>query len=779
MEITTFKIMEFMEMFVGYTAVTLLLPAWMFQKILKNRTLSEQFLMCYTFGNFWIINIVFIVQLLHISNMFTLLFLTLLSSVLIKSLAEQISWKETWSVYGKTHRKMIQGRLGLRTVLHQYVIRILHQIKTLLLFVYRQLITRPIQWFLTGCLLCALFWVYGRQLLLSYGYRASDIPVHLDWINQMSRGNLFSDGVYPFGFHCVIYYLHTILGIDAYALLCQFFFVQVIYAHIAGLCVAKSFCRSKYVPYAGVFVYILGNFWRYQTYSRYYSTLPQEFGMIFVFPSIYFLVRFFQIPKTALKKKETYYQLASFAMAFALTLSIHFYGTMIAGLCCVGIACGFLFRFLNKEYFCRIMLTGIISVCLAVLPMVIAFIGGTPLQGSLGWGMSVIQGTDKKNTNTESSETLEQQTTEILESIEANIGSETLETVQTLRERSETLMTPIEETIAETTADSTQEEQEGILERLYRITTGAFEEFILYAQEGEPFGELILYAIAAVAGMGMLHLLFGHRTYSGMLLSLAASMVCITLLLCSKALGLPTLMDSARCSIYFAYLFWLIPTVLADSILYLFCPIGILQIPRNVLSFFVTIAVMIGLLQSSHIKQSAFSSGFVTSEAIVCLDNIIFENEDFTWTIVSANDELQMGLDHGWHYEINSFLRGMEQMTVHTKVQIPTQMVYFFIEKVPVDYATAYEDSGQTISKKGASHKLPSGGGISIYAGENRWIMMSKMYYWAEAFREMYPNEMQVYYETEEFICYKIEQNVNFLYNFAIDYGFNTVITGD
>ena len=58
----------------------------------------------------------------------------------------------------------------------------------------------------------------------------------------------------------------------------------------------------------------------------------------------------------------------------------------------VALAVGFCPRFLNKEYFKRIMMTGIISVFLAVLPMGIAFAGGTPLQGSLGWGLSVING---------------------------------------------------------------------------------------------------------------------------------------------------------------------------------------------------------------------------------------------------------------------------------------------------------------------------------------------------------------------------------------------------
>ena len=115
--------------------------------------------------------------------------------------------------------------------------------------------------------------------------------------------------------------------------------------------------------------------------------------MIFVIPSVYFLIRFFQTEKEESEKQRNQDLFCGcFALAFSLTLAIHFYGTMIAGLCCIGIAVGFCTRFLNKEYFRRIMVTGIISVFLAVLPMGIAFAGGTPLQGSLGWGLSVING---------------------------------------------------------------------------------------------------------------------------------------------------------------------------------------------------------------------------------------------------------------------------------------------------------------------------------------------------------------------------------------------------
>ena len=108
------------------------------------------------------------------------------------------------------------------------------------------------------------------------------------------------------------------------------------------------------------------------------------------------------------------------------------------------------------------------------------------------------------------------------------------------------------------------------------------------------------------------------------------------------------------------------------------------------------------------------------------------------------------------------------------KLSTPTPKVYFFIEKIPLDYAVKYKGSGQTISEEGAKGKLSYSNSLAPYQGENRWITMSRMYYWAQEFQKMYPNEMRVYLETDRFVCYVIEQNTYSLYNFAIDYGFNT-----
>ena len=132
------------------------------------------------------------------------------------------------------------------------------------------------------------------------------------------------------------------------------------------------------------------------SYSRYGATLPQEFGMLYILPSITFLINFFKERNAELingfnliRCRSTWY-LFGFALSFSLTLTSHFYDTIIAGVICIGIAVGYGYLFFRKEYFIRVMLAGILSVLLAFLPMAAAFLTGKELQGSMYWAMNVI-----------------------------------------------------------------------------------------------------------------------------------------------------------------------------------------------------------------------------------------------------------------------------------------------------------------------------------------------------------------------------------------------------
>ena len=766
MSMTTLITLRFVGIFAAYTGLTVLLPAIMFRRILAGRRLSEQFLMCYTFGNFYIINIVFAVQLLHISGFWTLVLFTAVPGILIWSRVNRVSLRELCMKTGIVCKKILQGSMGIKGFLYRVKNRSMAVLKKAVWLFYCEVVCNTLQWILAGAVIAALFWIYGRQLILTYGYRASDIPVHLSWINQMSRGNLFASGVYPFGFHCMVYYLHAVFGFDTYVILCVFYLVQVFFIHIVLLAMLKLLCRSLYLPYAGIMVYILGSFWARQTYSRFGSSLPQEFGMIFVIPSVYFLIRFFQTEKKNLKNRETKLILGCFALAFSLTLAIHFYGTMIAGLCCIGIAVGFCTRFLNKEYFRRIMLTGIISVFLAVLPMGIAFAGGTPLQGSLGWGLSVINGDSSDTEDTSENEAAQKQAMEEMAArLIENAQNSNSESVQTEE------IPVITEAPKHSLADKAREIPKK-MKNLREMMIRRIQEFIINSQE-QWCAYAVLAGIAVLILLGLMFIILRRITYGEMLMSAGFCMGILTLLLCAGNLGLPVLMDPARCSIYYVYLLIVSITVLGDGLLYLIFMPRILTIPRNAVSFILTVSMAAGMIHQGLVKTPDFISDYVSNGAFTCLTNIIKENKDETWTIVSANDETQMGLDHGWHYETITFLRKQEHINKDTKLIIPTEKVYFFIEKIPLNYSVVYSGSGQSISKKGASQSLPNSGGIGMYQGEGRWILMSRMYYWAQAFMEMYPNEMKVYYESEDFVCYVISQNMYHQYNFAIDYGYN------
>ena len=766
MSMTTLITLRFVSIFAAYTGLTVLLPAIMFRRILAGRRLSEQFLMCYTFGNFYIINIVFAVQLLHISGFWTLVLFTAVPGILIWSRVNRVSLRELCMKTGIVCKKILQGSMGIKGFLYRVKNRSMAVLKKAVWLFYCEVVCNTLQWILAGAVIAALFWIYGRQLVLTYGYRASDIPVHLNWINQMSRGNLFASGVYPFGFHCMVYYLHAVFGFDTYVILCVFYLVQVFFIYIVLLAMLKLLCRSLYLPYAGIMVYILGSFWARQTYSRFGSSLPQEFGMIFVIPSVYFLIRFFQTEKKNLKNRETRLILGCFALAFSLTLAIHFYGTMIAGLCCIGIAVGFCTRFLNKEYFRRIMLTGIISVFLAVLPMGIAFAGGTPLQGSLGWGLSVINGDSSDTEDTSENEAAQKQAMEEMAArLIENTQNSNSESVQTGE------IPVITEAPKHSLADKAREIPKK-MKNLREMMIRRIQEFIINSQE-QWCAYAVLAGIAVLILLGLVFIILRRITYGEMLMSAGFCMGILTLLLCAGNLGLPVLMDPARCSIYYVYLLIVSITVLGDGLLYLIFMPRILTIPRNAVSFILTVSMAAGMIHQGLVKTPDFISDYVSNGAFTCLTNIIKENKDETWTIVSANDETQMGLDHGWHYETITFLRKQEHINKDTKLIIPTEKVYFFIEKIPLNYSVVYSGSGQSISKKGASQSLPNSGGIGMYQGEGRWILMSRMYYWAQAFMEMYPNEMKVYYESEDFVCYVISQNMYHQYNFAIDYGYN------
>lgn len=881
MEVLT--ILQVIWSLASYLVMTLVLPALLLYRKIKHLRFCERFIAYQMVGNFYMMNLVSVLELLHISNRVTLILLTILPCAAAYVILYKKKPMQMLQDLFDLLERLAGGQVGTRLFLLRVRVGIWHLLKRGVRALFRRIRDNFFDILLISLLTAGLCYVYGTNLLEHFGYCESDLPVHNYWVNYLGQNKMFVAGVYPFGFHCVIYYLHEIFAIPTFVLLRVFCFVQNLMIHYVLLAFIKYCCKSKFAPYVGVYVYVFLKVFGENTYIRYFSTLPQEFGMIFILPSIYYLFAFFVCKKknqenkekavspltidnivyaqngeassdgensgwideelpplseesiirieengivktkvgqdmdesqeleneevkgeaenrtrlqrwrearrarkearvqkrrisrrmgegrwTRITRSEGFWYLAGFAISFGMTLSAHFYDTMIAGLLCVGVACGYFFRLFRPKYLGKVMLAGILSIFIAILPMVIAFAMGTPLQGSLGWGMKVISG--ETNKDVVQVAPVEQQSGGSGSSTTENggnpVGNGSAGTGQ---------QTGLSQDGVDRMSDGSfvvhqKSLPEKVISKL-ETAVGAFWEAmkIYIILDSYPLFQILLVgSIVFLALLSLLFFLVRQTDYGARCLSLSAGLVALSVLQASSRLGLPTLMDAIRTCIFYAYVLAAAWSLCVDGVLQLLLGWVKKKWVLHAVSLAVLAAVVVYSDQEGLIRTPPVRESLQTNEAILCLTNILHDNEDFTWTICSANDELRMGEDYGYHHEVHTFLRDLERKGRTHSVTIPTSKVYFFIEKIPIMYGRAYRGDEPEISSVFANEPLPASAGITMYQGVNRLIEMSKLYEWAQDFAELYPNDVKVYYESDNFVCYCVEQDLYRPFNLAI-----------
>ena len=793
MSMKVLTVLQFISIFAIYTGLFIAVPALLLHRRVKDEIFPVRFFFYIVLGHFYLINLVLFLQLFHISGRFTLILGSALPVVISLIRTKRVSPKKIGHIIGNSTSHVIRETLGIKLLLLEMGQWIGGKVKLLFGRMRRQMIMHFVDWALFVAFTAVVLVMYGTNMINTYGYCASDIPVHNYWINAMGDNEVFVNGIYPFGFHCVIYYIHTVSGIETYVLLRLFYVVQALYIHYVLLAFLKACCKTSYCAWGGVFVYVLAAFFSDNTFMRYYSSLPQEFGMIFILPGIYFMFAFLKERKLeadrcvqekntaglkTFKCRSTRY-LMGFVAGFGLTLIVHFYDTMAAGLLCIGIAGGYLFRIFKKEYFFRILATGILSIFLAALPMGIAFLQGTPLQGSLGWGLSVIDGSNLEDeedgelddTVSENEEITTQGSADQSISDGLDAAGKTM-SGYSVGETESTESLEVKTAVPMTLTEKIRFRVKDIAKNGLNYLWTEVHNIVLH-RAGVPWRMFIFGCEGFCLIGGLLFVLTGKQDYGAGLMSVGFGLLFLMVLLGAWHFGLPHIMDPSRCSIYVAYMIPVAIGLGTDGVVTLVFGFLKRDVWMHAVSLLTSAALVAVLVYGNEIRTPAVLTALESNAAITCLANIKRENENYKYTICSANDELRMMEDYARHDETITFLRRMEGDAVNGNLTIPTDRVYFFIEKIPLDYTVSYEGSGQRISSEGAEKPLPTAGDISVYEGENRWIVMSRMYYWAQAFMELYGKEMQVYYETDDFVCYVVEQNTYSLYDFSIDYGYN------
>lgn len=611
--------------------------------------------------------------------------------------------------------------------------------------------------------------------------------VHHAWISGLKDGTIFSAGVYPEAMHCFIYSINVLFGISVYN--CLLFLGEI---HIAALlvavyCLFREVLRSKYTVYL-----ILAAFLTIDVVcvdeiygiSRLQYTIPQEFGLYTLFLCTLYLIRFLRRDaETAKKKGWLDENLFLFMTSLAASLAIHFYVTIMAFFLCGSFAIFGIHRIFRKKNFGALIAAVITGVVISTLPMVLAFATGTPLQGSLNWGMNVINGTDTKEGRTQAAQTATGENTGADNNSEiGTTGQSQLNNQQNTTDENKT---------------DTEVQQTSLIKKVKQLVIHNLKLLYQYGYKqlyGADRAEWLIRFTVIATLLSLINILFFmirfRRLPFEMYAGVTVASVLFMLLYAAPYLGLPEIIAGARLCLPEQILLLAMMAVPADEVFFL-----IEKTPLRLLAPQISLAGVIAIYAGTNyfgVYHGYLYYELTRYNSVVELTNKIMDVfPQYSYTIVSTTEELYQSIDQARHEELLDFYTKSKLEDYH----IPTEYLFFYVEKNPICYAQYHFFSGPKwlaldkypeyykysaailsvgdeikhgkISDKAVGESLTGMAKASDAYSliENREILESDIYNWCQEFKDRLPNDIKVYYEDNDFICYIVKQNPEHLYD--------------
>jgi hypothetical protein len=807
---------EFGKVFLGYFFLMFVWPSVVFYKPCRGKSLTFRFAFLVTVQIVLINTVVLGLGLFHILNAWTinLFFYGVFLIAVIRLIPKhRVRLQTLERLFNKQYgRKLFALRIWqtIRECCHKLWEKIWRKWKphfieyTLLIFLI---------------LFAMVYFSYGAFQDNSYGF--GDMYTHHSWIYGLIEGQIFSSGVYPEGMHCFLYTMHTIFGISVYS--CNLFLagIHVLVYVLSAYCMLKELFRWRYSPILSILLFLILKVYCIDgvySMSRLQWSLPQEFGLFTQFLCAAFMVRYLKSTHHTIKKKTGApsrfvwdENLLVFFLAVAASFAIHFYTTIMAVLLCVCLAVFLLPKLFRPTHFVPFVTAAVGGIILASIPMVGALASGIEFQGSIGWALSVMDGTDEtsniygsddtEETATQASETDTEETADATTS-ETN-GTATNETADAT-----TIETNETDTISATTETATEATEsaeatapkvalsvrlKNAVVKFYNTTFGTLynEHRFYYAWASLLAGVLwLLYRIL----MFPLRRLFPNTVLTGNRYDGHAGLLLACLIFfftyAAPQFGLPALIAGSRLCSTIHLLLTSVMIIPIDMLLSLAC-----ECVKKWFSTAFSICAFLGAYAAVVVSGNYHSYLYYEltryNGAVATTCKIIANYPQYAYTIVSPNDELYQVIEDGRHDDLLTFIEGCSYSQQYT---LPTEYVFLFIEKHPIEYAQSHFFAGPgwlaqenyydyyssycsqcpDIEKSSIS-TLKS---YEILAYTNSWdvftdlstrsILESKAMEWYKQFSRLYTYETSVYYEDDDFVCYKITQNPQRLFNLAL-----------
>lgn len=790
-------VMEYGKVLIAYIALMYIWPSVVFRKYLAPKSRTYRFAFCATVQVVLVNTVVLLLGLLHILNRWTMVI------VFYGIFFGTIFWKKKLSfVWLHELKQVLIGTRGVKLYLSRLIASVKDRIKKMAKQLWGSIKGRRIEYLALAIVVVfgMIYFSYAAFAESSYG--CGDMYVHHAWAYGLSQGKIFSGGIYPEAMHCFEYAMSALTGVSLYS--CNLFLagIHVSMLLVSVYCFLKEVMRSRYTGILVLALFLtvdLVSLVEVTSMSRMQWTLPQEFGLYTEFLGALYLVRYLRSERSQRKEngKRKWIvwdeNLFIFVMALAGSLAIHFYVTIMAFFLCLAFAIVGIHRIFRNGNFRSLVFGVLIGTLIAVAPMGAAFATGIQFQGSIGWALNIIKGSDTKVEDTQvSTESATQQAENGQQQEEPQTGSVVSTQNESVAGVNSTQVSDVP--MEQTEASAIQKIQRVVKGVVHMIADKAniVYEYGYQSAYGQQRAYWIILFTAISAGLGsvcwvIMSLIKRKLILEGYLGTTLAS-VLFMIVYCSSAVGIPKLLDSVRvCSTEQI----LILAMMMIPVDFVFAVMG-KTILRKILPL-VTLLGIGGIYFGTNylgIYHGYLYTILTRYDAAVEVTNDINRRfPKYSYTIISPTDELYQVIEHGRHEEISNLLKQMQ----YGAYSIPTEYLFFYVEKEPLLYAQNHFVTGpRWLAEQKYAHFSPAGftsegsqvvhSEISKEAAQeammsfvkpsdvysnytSRNIVESKMYVWCENLKKSFPHEMSVYYEDDAFVCYVIKQNTYRLLN--------------
>lgn len=729
-------------------------PLLMWRSWLRGRPAGQRLMFCVLTQTAYLVNVVLLLGLLKICSRWTLLLALGLEYALVRWTFSDKQFFHKLKALLQLAGRLLRGEESL-AALRRSQQGWLH-IRQLRLHAWGGWASLRAHWaelaFLLGVLGYNMAFL-THNVNIWHSYQFSDLPVHISWIYALEQGTLFVDGIYPFAMHALIYVVRELSGISLREIVLYYGSFHTLLAIVTLYLFAKRLFAWKYSAWFALVCFSL-----LLNLGRYAASLPQECGVFAMFTMGYYLVNYLEKTRSKytvqgdgrLRRFFRFNQYLSRRYLdldfFLLTLSVaqviafHFYtaiATVVLAVTLVGTQLG---RFFKKQYFVPIVTAAVSGALIAVIPFAVCFASGIPFQASMGWALSVIQGTDWGST-----------------------GGGTGYGYVIVGQDGTT--TELQDTGADNSAqEDAAEDSGGILqsdlppkEKLQACISSMLEY-----NQGYLFGVktnriVCVCVLAALAGGSILLLFRRTRAIGCHYLSIVFFVLLLTMMGAATPLGLPTIFEPTRADVFCEPILALLLAVPLDLVCLPFTFFHPDKSKRLLMFFTLAACTAAGfwIVSSGAVHQYFDVNLAYYNEPDYLIRQIQKQFPEKSYTIVSPTDEYYAAIEEGYHTELSEIV-AMTEGKLHA-FTLPTRYTFFFIEKYTLQ---DYFNGQDWVSEDYAGQDFLYQASTQDYYYQ-RNILESKAYYWAQAYQQLHPNAMQIYYEDDIYIAYLLVQDVN------------------